>query len=144
VNRNILVIDDQPDIVLMVRLILELEGDQVLGAGSGEEGLEVLARTEPDAVLLDIRLPGVDGWGVLRELRDSHRLERLPVVMISAHSAPSAARRALEEGARGYLTKPFDVDDLLHKLDEVAGAPRLGDSPAPSAGSRGSMEPRRG
>jgi CheY-like chemotaxis protein len=118
-NRRILVVDDQPDILLMVRLILELEGDEVLEAASGEEGLELLRYNEPDAVLLDIRLPGIDGWTVLRELKRTKRTERLAVVMISAHSAPSASERALAEGARGYLTKPFDSDELVEMLEQV-------------------------
>ena len=129
-NRMVLVIDDQPDIVLMVKLILELEGDQVIGAGSGEEGLAVLEGSVPDAVLLDIRLPGIDGWDVLRTMRSRGLLDRLPVVMISAHSAPSASGRALAEGARAYLTKPFDADDLLATLDELAPGRDAGDGHA--------------
>jgi CheY-like chemotaxis protein len=129
-NRTVLVIDDQPDIVLMVKLILELEGDEVIGAGSGEEGLAALEGAVPDAVLLDIRLPGIDGWDVLRTLRARGLLERLPVVMISAHSAPSAAGRAVAEGARAYLTKPFDADDLLATLDDLAPGRDAGGGPA--------------
>jgi CheY-like chemotaxis protein len=119
VNRSVLVVDDEPDIVLMVRTILELEGDSVIEAGTGEQALEVLEREEPDVVLLDIRLPGVDGWAVLERLRESGRLDGLPVLMVSAHSTPSTYQRAEEEGSSGYLTKPFTSDELLSKLEQV-------------------------
>jgi CheY-like chemotaxis protein len=123
VRRTVLVIDDEPDIVLMVRTILELEGDDVLEASTGEAALEVLEREDPDVALLDIRLPGLDGWDVLRRLRDSGRLEQLPVLMVSAHSTPSTFERAQAEGSSGYLTKPFTSDELLRKLEEIVPSP---------------------
>jgi CheY-like chemotaxis protein len=119
VSGTVMVVDDEPDIVLMVRLILEMEGYDVLEAGTGEDALEVLAREDPDVLLLDIRLPGLDGWGVLDRLKSSNRLERLPVIMVSAHSTPSTSARAMDEGCSGYLTKPFDSDQLVGMVSTV-------------------------
>ncbi|MFN2491200.1 MAG: response regulator [Actinomycetota bacterium] len=119
-SKTIMVVDDEPDIVLMVRLILELDGYDVLEAGTAEDAFEVLEREHPDALLLDIRLPGLDGWAVLDHLKASSRLPQLPVIMISAHSTPSTSARALDEGCSGYLTKPFDSEQLLSELNRVA------------------------
>jgi CheY-like chemotaxis protein len=114
-----MVVDDEPDIVSMVRLILELDGFEVVSAFSGEEALEILDREHPDAMLLDIRLPGLDGWGVLEELKARRRLEDLPVVMISAHATPSTSEEAVEAGCRGFLGKPFDTDELVTTLQRA-------------------------
>lgn len=119
-NRRVMVVDDEPDILLMVRLILELEGDDVVEATTGEDAVAVLESEDPEVLLLDIRLPGIDGWEVLSQLRQSGRLERMPVIMVSAHSTPSTSERAISEGCSGYLTKPFDSEELLAMLSRVS------------------------
>ncbi|CAN5654500.1 N/A [soil metagenome] len=118
-SKTVMVVDDEPDIVLMVRLILELDGYDVLEASTGEDALEVLDRETPNALLLDIRLPGLDGWGVLDRLKRDSRLEETPVIMVSAHATPSTSARALREGCRAYLTKPFDSEQLLGIVKSV-------------------------
>jgi DNA-binding response OmpR family regulator len=116
-KSTILVVDDEPDIVLMIRTILRSAGYEVMTAGSVREADQVLSAEEPDLVLLDIRLPDGEGWEILERLVEEGRHERLPVVMISAHSTPSTAVRALESGARAYIVKPFTADQLIGTID---------------------------
>ena len=127
-RKTIMVVDDEPDIAFTIRLVLEMDGYAVLVARTGEEALEMLEREEPDVLLLDIRLPGIDGWEVLDRLRSSDRLHRLPVIMISAHAGPSAADVALAQGCSAYLPKPFEPDELLDKVaDAIRSLSAAGD-----------------
>lgn len=103
----------------MARFTLESTGHRVVEAGSGEEALDLIERERPDLVLLDIGLPGIDGWEVLDRLRadDGHR--ELPVVMVSAYSEPESIERARAAGSSGYVTKPFSPKALLDLVDEL-------------------------
>ena len=121
-SPRVLAIDDEQDILLMIKIALEFDGIPVITAGSGEEGLEVAERERPDVILLDIRLPGIDGWEVLERLKADEALAGIPVVMISAHATPSTPQRAIKLGCKAYLTKPFRPADLRKVVDEVAGA----------------------
>ena len=115
-KRNVLVVDDEPNMRLLIRLILE-EGDMtVLEASSGEEALEFLASSSPDVVLLDIRLPGIDGWEVLERMRGDDRMRRIPVVGISAH-ASATPKVAAERGCVAFLSKPFRAEELLEAME---------------------------
>lgn len=118
-KATILVVEDEPGIVFTVRFVLESAGYSVLDADNGDDALALVEQNDPDAVLLDIRIPGTDGWGVLEHLRETGRLESTPVVMLSAHATPSTAERALDEGASAYITKPFDAEELRSTLDRV-------------------------
>ena len=112
---RILVVDDEPDILLLLRMNLEAEGHEVLLAADGEMALARMAEHKPDLVLLDVMMPLLDGWGVLREIDGTGR----SVVMVSAKADPRDARRALELGALDYVTKPFDLDRLLAVVDRL-------------------------
>lgn len=114
-QKTILVVDDEPDIVLTVRLALELEGYRVVSVGTGEDALEVLQREKPDVMLLDLRLPGIDGFAVLERLPDDNP----PVIVLSAHASGGTVRRALEMGCRDFITKPFKPDQLTAKIRSV-------------------------
>lgn len=115
---TILVVDDEPDIRSMVRLVLELEGYRVEEAGSGEDALERLESDIPDLMVLDIRLPGIDGWEVLDRLAD--RPERPEVVVISAHGASSSQEKAATAGC-SFLPKPFTPQDLTSAIAKQLG-----------------------
>ena len=118
----VLAVDDEADILLIVTVILRSSGHDVLQASSGEMALEILEREKPDAMLLDIRLPGIDGLEVLERLRAARRLSSLPVIVISAFSNPETLARATEIGCKGFVTKPFAPDQLLGTLDDVLRA----------------------
>src|SRR6186997_2331894 len=108
-ERPILVVDDDPAIRQTVAAILNLEGYPVESASNGEEALRMLERVHPAVVLLDMRMPVLDGWGFMRELK--RRTLQPPVLVMTA--ARDARHWATEIGAQGHLSKPFDLEDLL-------------------------------
>ena len=118
-SAGVLIIDDDPHIRSMVARILVFEGYLVWRASNGVEALAVLDRARPALALLDIRMPGLDGWGFARVLEERH-LE-LPVLVMTA--ARDGQRWAHEIGAAGCVSKPFDVQDLLAEVERVV-APR--------------------
>ncbi|MGH2727939.1 MAG: response regulator [Actinomycetota bacterium] len=118
-----LIVEDESDLRLMTRMILESRpGFEVLEAENGAEALALLDRATIDLVLLDIRLPDMEGWDILERLTEQGRFPALPVVMVSAHSTPSTAERALREGVRAYVTKPFTSDELFDAIDRALQA----------------------
>lgn len=108
-HDTVLVVDDDTSILDTVSAILSSEGYHVVSAASGHEALAAIARTRPHLILLDMRMPGMDGWAVARSLRDQG--STVPIVVMTA--AESAQRWADEVGAHGYLAKPFGLDELL-------------------------------
>jgi CheY-like chemotaxis protein len=114
---RLLVVDDESDIRLSLGLALRLAGHEVVEADSGTTAVHEVERQRPDAVLLDLRLPDLDGWAVIERLRDLGHFPTLPVVVGSADADPAARRRALEVGCAGYLVKPFEPGELLALLD---------------------------
>src|SRR3954451_3575075 len=112
-GAQVLVIDDDETIRAVLRRIVEMAGASVTEADSGEEGLRALYSGRPDVVMLDIGLPGLDGWQVLERIR---QLTDLPVVMVSAHDDELEKVRALQAGADDYVTKPFSAPELLARL----------------------------
>jgi CheY-like chemotaxis protein len=116
----VLVVEDDPGIQITVRLSLEVGGFAVTVVPSAEEALETLDGLEPAAILLDISLPGMDGWAFLERLRADGRLEELGVIVMSAHVSHEIAARAEAAGAQAHLSKPFDVDELIETVGRVA------------------------
>src|ERR1041384_4571311 len=106
---RILVIDDEAPIRDSLKMTLEYEGYEFIGAATGQEGLALAEREAPDMVLLDIKMPGMDGMDVLTRLRAMN--EALPIVMISAHGTTPPAVEAIKKGAIDFLEKPFDSTD---------------------------------
>jgi CheY-like chemotaxis protein len=115
----ILVVDDDPSIRTTVSEILAMEGYPVETAADGAEALQAVERVQPALVLLDMRMPVMDGWGFARALRD--RGLHLPILVMTA--AQNARRWAEEIGADGYLAKPFDLLDLLNAVEQLGGRP---------------------
>ena len=115
----ILVVDDDPSILSVVAEILDFEGYPVETAVDGATALEAAARRPPSLVLLDMRMPVLDGWGFARAARD--RGLRLPIVVMTA--AQDARRWAEEIGAQGYLAKPFEMPDLLAVVERLRAEP---------------------
>jgi DNA-binding response OmpR family regulator len=114
---TVLIIDDDPDVLQLLRLMLETEGFDAVLAPDGPTGLRRLADSPPDVVLLDIMMPGMDGWQVLRALA-SHP-NPPAVVVVSAKTADADRTRAFELGATGYLCKPFSPEDLVQSIDDA-------------------------
>ncbi len=105
---RILVVEDSPDNMKLFRTLLTLKGHDVTGLPGGEELLEAIARTVPDLVLMDIQLPGKDGYTLLGEIRQSPHAG-LRVVALTAHAMSGDRERAMQAGFDGYITKPIDI-----------------------------------
>lgn len=116
---RILVIDDEPDILLLLRMVLEEEGHDSLLAADGESAVARLEREAVDLVLLDVCMPVMDGWQVLENIRA--RSAPPPVIVISGRSLPGDHRRAKELGAVDYVRKPFDPIELLATIETALG-----------------------
>src|SRR3954451_20842063 len=129
-GAQVLVIDDDETIRAVLRRTVEMAGGSVTEAGTGEEGLPALYARRPDVVILDIDLPGLDGWQVLERIR---QLTDVPVVMLSAHDDELEKVRALRAGADDYVTKPFGAPELLARLQAQLRRARGG-------GGRGTAE----
>jgi CheY-like chemotaxis protein len=112
-RKPILVVDDDPEILAMLRDFLESEGHTVRTAANGEEALEVLGEMAPSLILLDMRMPVLDGWGFAERYRE--RALAYPIIVMTA--AESARRWAEEIGATAYIAKPFDVNELLQMIE---------------------------
>jgi CheY-like chemotaxis protein len=115
-SATILVVDDEVDLLFTIRLSLELAGYRVLTAASGEEALAVVEANSPDAIVLDLRLPGIDGWEVIRRLGDAGTFPRTPVVLLSAQVDAATAARAVALGVHAHLAKPFSASELTGVL----------------------------
>lgn len=112
-RKRILVVDDEPQIIRALRVGLSAHGYEVVTAANGEEALDRAAATPPDAVILDLGLPGLDGLEVCRSLRE---WSQAPILVLSARMAEREKVAALDLGADDYVTKPFGMDELLARL----------------------------
>jgi len=113
------VIDDDRDMVKVIRVMLKVKGIQTVEAFSGLSGYAMVKREQPDIVLLDIMMPDIDGFEVLRKLRLDKETERIPIIFVSARAGREHVERGLSLGAQGYMTKPFKPDDLIAKIVDV-------------------------
>jgi two-component system, OmpR family, alkaline phosphatase synthesis response regulator PhoP len=114
--KTILVVDDEEDVVDVLKLVLGKNGYEVLTATSGMDGLARAQSTLPDLILLDIMMHRMDGWEVLKLLKLDERTGAIPVVIVSARVEPKDKIRGLQEGAIDYVTKPFAVREILAKI----------------------------
>ena len=118
-SPRVLVVDDDPQVLRLMRVNLELEGYDVISAPDGEEALEVVVAERPDVVVCDVMMPGVDGLTVLRNLRSNPRTSKIPFVVVSAKAQRADVQAALDMGADKYITKPFDPQDLLDAVESL-------------------------
>jgi DNA-binding response OmpR family regulator len=116
---KVLVVDDDPAIARLLELNLELDGHQVILAADGASGIESVVQDAPDVVLLDVMLPGMDGFEVCRRITTDPASAHVPVVLLSARAVPTDVDRGREVGAVEYVVKPFDPLGLTALLEEV-------------------------
>ena len=109
---RVLVIDDEAPIRLLCRVNLEAEKMEVVEAKDGPTGLEEAKRTNPDVILLDVMMPGLDGWRVAEELLDDERTEKIPIVFLTARAELRDRARGIDLGGVDYVTKPFNPVEL--------------------------------
>jgi DNA-binding response OmpR family regulator len=117
---RILVIDDEPDVLLLCRVNLEYEGHDVLEAASGEDGIDLAVLHRPDLIVLDVMLPEKDGFSVLRRLREHDDLADVPVIFLTAKAQDDDQIRGFLAGAAEYVTKPFSPLALNQAVSRIA------------------------
>jgi excisionase family DNA binding protein len=118
----VLIVDDDPRVREYVRVNLEMEGYGVREAGSADEGLAVLEEVSPDLILLDVMMPEVDGWEMLRRVQERHGVGAIPVVMFSGKVEEKNVAEATARGAQGFLGKPFDPQQLIEHAKQLLPA----------------------
>ena len=116
---TVLVVDDDPGVREVVRLSLELEGYLVKEAGGAEEGLAAVDNEAPDLILLDVMMPHVDGWEMLRQIQERHGAGSIPIVMFSGKVDAQTAAQAAARGAQGFVGKPFDPQQLVDQAKQI-------------------------
>ena len=119
IRARVLVVDDEAPIRLLCRVNLEAEGMEVLEAGDGPSGLEAARREQPDVVLLDVMMPGLDGWRVAEELLENAETSGIPIVFLTARAELRDRARGLDLGGLDYVTKPFNPVELAPLIREV-------------------------
>ena len=117
--RRVLLVDDDPSLRMLYRFNLEASGIEVVEAADGASALESLEGALPDVVLLDVMMPGLDGWGVAERLAAEPRTRELPVIFITARADDTALRRGAELGVAGYLVKPFNPVGLAGQIESI-------------------------
>jgi two-component system, OmpR family, alkaline phosphatase synthesis response regulator PhoP len=118
-RRTVLVVDDEPDVLLLCRVNLEFEGYEVVEASDGQEAMERLREQRFDVMLLDVMMPKMDGWQVLEAVKADESLRELPVVMLTAKVQDQDQIRGWSQGAADYITKPFSPLALSQVLQDV-------------------------
>lgn len=118
---RVLIVDDEPNIVLSLQFLLSREGYEIDVARDGESALELAARNPPDVVVLDLMLPGLDGYEVCRRLRASPATAAAKIVVVTARAREAERVRGLEEGADAYVTKPFSTRELIATVGRFLG-----------------------
>jgi len=116
---NILMIDDNPDMLEILRLLLKVNGHRPIMALGGKEGLDIARKELPDVILLDIMMPDIDGFEVLRRLKLDMSTEKIPVILVTAVSGQALIDKAMSLGAEGYVTKPYTRNQLMSLINEA-------------------------
>ena len=116
--KKVLIIEDEPDILDVVRLALVRDGYQTLAATTGEEALEMAVTDPPDLILLDIMLPGRSGLDVCRQLKNDPHTQEIPIIVLTARALDSDIQAGYQAGCDEYIVKPFDVLSLAERVRE--------------------------
>ena len=119
-KKKVLCIEDEKEMIDLIKLILERRGFEVLGALGGKEGLEVIRREKPDLILLDLMMPEVDGWEVYRQMKADEQVKDIPVIVVTAKAQSIDKVLGLHIAkVDDYVTKPFGPQELLRSINKV-------------------------
>ncbi len=119
--KNILIVDDEQDIVESLKFVLETAGFNCYTAFDGEEGLRLAKEIIPDLIILDVMMPKINGYKISRLLKYDSKYKNIPILMITARSQEEDKLIGEETGADEYITKPFDLDDVLKQVENYLG-----------------------
>ena len=118
-NNRVLLVEDNEDNFELVRFLLERAGFQVLAGHDGQEALDMARKELPDLILMDLSLPGIDGWTAARELKDDPKTSQIPLMALTAHTLPGDRKRAMESVFDGYISKPIDVVNFGNSITKI-------------------------
>jgi two-component system alkaline phosphatase synthesis response regulator PhoP len=121
VRATVLVVDDEPDVRVLCKVNLEFEGYRVLEAGDGEAAIEMANREAPDLILLDLMMPHVNGWDVMKRLKEDEKTANIPIVLLTAMADEASQMRGWEQGILDYVTKPFNPLSLSKYVQAALG-----------------------
>lgn len=119
--KKIMVVDDEPEILGILKFRMNSWGYETLTASSGKEALILAAGKKPDLILLDVMMPGMSGFDVLRELKAKESTKSIPVIMITVAAAKHEVDEGIKLGAAYYLSKPYDAQELLNRIKSIIG-----------------------
>jgi CheY-like chemotaxis protein len=120
-KKRVMLIEDEQELVDLMKMRLEASGYETLAAYDGEEGLKIIEKNRPDLVLLDILMPKLDGFAVCRKLKAEEKTKNIPIVVVSASGGKDLPKRCLDAGADDFIFKPFEAKDLLEKVAKWLG-----------------------
>lgn len=118
-KKRILLVEDEPNIVVSLTFLLERAGFEVATETNGQKALETILEDPPDTLVLDVMLPGLDGFEILRRIRADHRVEKLPVLMLTAKGQREDRKNALDFGADKFITKPFSNAEVVEAVQDL-------------------------
>jgi len=121
-KRSVVCIEDESEMIDLIRLILGRRGFELTGATGGAEGLEAVRRIKPDLVLLDLMMPGMDGWEVYQQMKADEELKHIPVIIVTAKAQSIDKVLGLHIAkVDDYITKPFGPQELIQSIEKVLG-----------------------
>jgi len=118
-SKKVLIVDDEPNIVLSVEFLMRREGHEVVTANDGQEAIDLLAAARPDLMILDVMMPRKNGFEVCAEVRADPALSQMPILMLTAKGREAEMKKGISLGADAYITKPFSTHDLVAKVREL-------------------------
>jgi len=122
-KKSVVCIEDEPEMIDLIKLILGRKGFELAGAMGGREGLELIRRNKPDLVLLDLMMPDMDGWEVYQQLKSDEELKHIPVIIVTAKAQSIDKVLGLHIAkVDDYVTKPFGPQELLQSIEKVLSA----------------------
>ncbi len=121
-GKRILIVDDEPNIVVSLEWLMQREGFETIVAGDGEAALRAMADGAPDLVILDVMLPGMNGFEVCQRIRSDPRFARVRILILSAKGRDAEVAKGLGLGADDYVTKPFSTKDLVARIQRMLAA----------------------
>ncbi len=117
---KILIIDDEPELVFVTRKLLEKEGYNVVVAKNGKEGLKILENDTPDIILLDIMMPGENGWEVCRKIKSDEKTKNIPIAMFTVRVSEKSVQKSIDyASADAQINKPFETEELLKVINDL-------------------------
>lgn len=120
-SKKVLIVDDEPNILVAVEFLMQREGHEVVTAVDGQEAIDLLEKFRPDLMILDVMMPRKNGFEVCAEVRADARLSGMPILMLTAKGREAEMKKGISLGSDAYITKPFSTHELVLKVNELLG-----------------------